>query len=103
MDSHEPAGETKWLFPDLGEESPTRSDTEVFVLTAGGIAIRSHWDAKNPFYIAWARFPKRDRAKEALVAEARTQRRLGVQSPPTRREDHGGPDEGARYPQSSSS
>lgn len=91
MDTHEPAGETKWLFPDLGEESPARSDSEVFVLTAGGMCIRGHWDAKNPFYIAWARFPKRDRTKEALVAEARSRGAQALQSTQAGDNHHGRP------------
>lgn len=89
------AGDSSWLFPDLGEMEPFRSDAEVLLLTAAGTCIQGHWTG-DPFYLAWAPLPKRDRTKEALVAEARQRSAEKVRADATGHSNQGGPATGAR-------
>lgn len=58
-----PAGEVYWRY-----EIPKRTDSKVFLLTKGGIAVTGQWyGALGEAFIAWAPMPKRDKAQEARL------------------------------------
>ena len=76
---HYQAGQARWIFPDLGEEKPTRSDARVLLLTDAGICIQGHWKEADKFIVAWAPLPSRNHIKEALVAKARSARAEEIQ------------------------
>lgn len=102
MSDNYQAGEPGWLYPDIGDELPTRSDAKVLLLTQGGTCIQGHWTG-DPFYLAWSPLPKRDREKEARVAEARSRSAQEVRSNATRRTDHSGPHASSHHPASGAS
>jgi hypothetical protein len=102
MSDNYQAGEPGWIYPDLGEPVPERSDAKVHLLAISGICIPGHWTG-DPFYIAWSPLPKRDREKEARVAEARSRSSQTVRSNATRRTDHSEPNASSHHPASGAS
>jgi hypothetical protein len=91
------AGEPGWVYPDLGEPVPERSDAKVHLLAISGLCIQGHWTG-DPFYIAWSPLPKRDRKKEALVAQARQAGAEAVRAAEARHTHNSGPATGACDP-----
>jgi hypothetical protein len=59
------AGGDVYLYPSLGDARPP-SGADVLLLNRGGVCIRGKW-RDDGSVIAWAPFPKRDRAKEAQI------------------------------------
>ena len=57
-------GITEWRYPGAGDD-PCPAGKQCLILTKLGICVRGMWadDA-----MAWAPFPKRDKAKEARIA-----------------------------------
>ena len=55
-----PPGELYWRYT-----IPQRSDSKMFLLTKGGVAVVGNWSgALGEFFLAWCPMPKRNRALE---------------------------------------
>lgn len=54
-----------FLYPATGDDEPP-AGAKVLALTAGGICLVVSWK-RDPFLVAWAPLPRRDKAKEALL------------------------------------
>jgi hypothetical protein len=66
MTSDYQAGGATYLYPEAGDSCP-RSSAKVILLTKGGVATTGQWDPN--FCEGWAPLPKRDKTKEALIAQ----------------------------------
>lgn len=62
------AGHTEWQYPEAGDE-PCPAGTQCLILTKHGICVRGMWGDDA---MAWAKFPKRDKLKEKLIADKKS-------------------------------
>jgi len=61
------AGMAEYFYPAAGDPRPS-AGAKVQLLTIGGIHTTGPW-SDNGFYVAWLPLPKRNKRKEALIAE----------------------------------
>ena len=66
------AGGTPFLYPDLGEEAPTKG-AKVNLLTIGGISTTGPWDPE--FCIGWAPLNSVDQSKVDRILRFRAMKK----------------------------
>lgn len=60
-------------------EKPERQGAKMMLLTIGCILVTGTWSGEvGENFLAWAPMPKRDKAKEREIEQARRRRRLEV-------------------------